>query len=228
MVSDYLLPDLELIVMSRLARFFGMEDATEAGFRLAKILAIVLPLFAATFQISTTFWIIFISESLGHGNYFDGLVFVGILTVIQFGVQIALDYPTGALGDHIGQRYVIASALLCYAAVYGLTAQLTFDTPFWVYVIIFALNGLGASQESGAFHAWFDNNYRVAMPHDEDRKQYGVFWGKIGMLWQLSATLVLIPGSILATIFLRETVFIIQAMSCVFLAVVVMIVIKDL
>ncbi|MDF1537390.1 MAG: MFS transporter [Candidatus Thorarchaeota archaeon] len=214
--------------MTLLARLFGLENATESGLRLAKIMAVVLPLFAATFQISTTFWIIFISESLGSGNYLDGLVFVGVLTVIQFGVQVLLDYPTGALGDHIGQRYVISSALLCYAVAFWLTATLTFDTPFFVYVVIFALMGLGSSQESGAFHAWFDNNYRVVMPEDKDRKQYGVFWGKVGMLWQVSSLAVILPGSILATIFFRETVFIIQALSCVGLAIVVMIVIKDL
>jgi len=214
--------------MNMLARLFGLEDATQSGLRLAKTMAVILPLFAATFQISTTFWVIFISESLGSGNYFNGLVFVGILTVIQFGVQVILDYPTGALGDHIGQRYVISSALLCYAVAFWLTATLTFTTPFLVYIVIYALMGLGSSQESGAFHAWFDNNYRVAMPNDKDRKQYGVFWGKIGMLWQLSSILVLIPGSILATIFFREAVFIIQALSCVGLAIVVMIVIRDL
>ena len=214
--------------MSILARLFGMEDATEAGLHLAKIMAVILPLFAAVFQVSTTFWVIFISESLGSGNYFDGLVFVGVLTVIQFGVQVILDYPTGALGDHIGQRFVIASALLCYAVAFGMTALLTYETPFIFYVVIFALMGLASSQESGAFHAWFDNNYRVAMPNDKDRKQYGVFWGKIGAFWQISSTAVLIPGSIIATILFRETVFIIQAIACVFLAVVVMIVIKDL
>ena len=214
--------------MSILARLFGMEDATEAGLHLAKIMAVILPLFAAVFQVSTTFWVIFISESLGSGNYFDGLVFVGVLTVIQFGVQVLLDYPTGALGDHIGQRYVIASALLCYAVAFGLTAQLTFETDFIIYIVIYALMGLGSSQESGAFHAWFDNKYRVAMPNDKDRKQYGVFWGKIGMLWQVSSVLVLVPGSIVATILFRETIFIIQAIACVALAVVVMFTIKDL
>lgn len=214
--------------MSMLARLFGLEDATQSGLRLAKTMAVILPLFAATFQISTTFWVIFISESLGNGNYFNGLVFVGILTVIQFGVQTILDYPTGALGDHIGQRYVITSALLCYAVAFWLTSTLTYATDFIVYVVIYALMGLASSQESGAFHAWFDNNYRVAMPEDKDRKAYGVFWGKIGFLWQISSILVLIPGSIIATIFFRETVFIIQALACVGLAIVVMIVIRDL
>ncbi|MFW9909614.1 MAG: hypothetical protein ACFFEF_13665 [Candidatus Thorarchaeota archaeon] len=214
--------------MNRLARLFGMEEATEDGLRLAKVLAVVLPLFGAVFQVSTTFWVIFISESLGRGNYFDGLIFVGFLTVIQFGVQVVFDYPTGALGDHIGQRYVISSALICYALAFWLTSTLTYDTDFFVFIAIYALMGLGASQESGAFHAWFDNNYRVAMPNDKDRKAYGVFWGKIGFLWQISSTLVLIPGSIIATILFRETVFMAQSLACVGLAVVVMLVVKDL
>ena len=80
-----------------------------------------------------------------------------------------------------------------------------------MYALIYGLMGFGASQESGAFHAWFDNNYRVAMPQDKDRKAYGVFWGKVGFIWQISSTLVLIPGSIIATIFFRELVFQIQA-----------------
>jgi hypothetical protein len=56
---------------------------------------------------------IYIAESLGNGDYFAGLTLVGFLAIIQMAIQTALDYPTGALGDWIGQRYVIASALLC-------------------------------------------------------------------------------------------------------------------
>ena len=42
--------------MSRLARAFGLQDATQAGLGLAKTLAVVLPAFAIVFQVSTTFW----------------------------------------------------------------------------------------------------------------------------------------------------------------------------
>ncbi|MFW9957202.1 MAG: MFS transporter [Candidatus Odinarchaeota archaeon] len=218
------------IVSSRYARMFGLEGATSDAARLVKILSVLLPSFAASFQISTTFWMIFIAESLGNGDYFAGLTLVGILVVIQMAVQTVLDYPTGVLGDWIGQRYVISSALLCYAAAFWLSAQIVKDTPapFYLYVIIYFLFGLGSSQESGAFNAWFDNNYRVAMPQDKDRKMYGVFWGRMGMVWQVSSTLVLLPGSWLAWFYGEQWVFNLQAVFAILLALVVFRLIRDL
>lgn len=216
------------VVSSRYARFFGLEDPTPDAVRYVKILSILLPAFAASFQISTTFWMIHMAETLGGGDYYAGLTLVGILVVIQMAVQTVLDYPTGALGDWIGQRYVIASALLCYAVAFYLSSQVIEGTPFIVYVAIYGLFGLGSSQESGAFSAWFDNNYKVAMPHDKDRKQYGVFQGRLGMVWQISSTLVLIPGSWLAWLYSRQFVFGFQAIFAVLLAIAVMKLVKDL
>ncbi|TFF96789.1 MFS transporter, partial [Candidatus Thorarchaeota archaeon] len=157
-----------------------------------------------------------------------GIGLVGVLVIVQLLVNTLLDYPTGALGDHIGQRYVIASALLCYSVAFLLTATLTVDSPFYVFLVIYILMGIGSSQESGAFDAWFDNNYRAAMPHDKDRKQYGVFRGRLGMLWQVASTLVLIPGSFLALVFGRRWVFQLQAVLCVILALAVLRLIRDL
>ncbi|MFX1563322.1 MAG: hypothetical protein ACFFDP_08440 [Promethearchaeota archaeon] len=214
--------------MSMLAKLFGLEGASEAGLHLAKIMAILLPAFAASFQISTTFWMIFMAESLGGGNYLAGITMVGILVVVELAIQTALDYPTGAIGDWIGQRWVIASAMICYSAAFMLASQITYSTPFSVFLAIYALMGLGASQESGAFSAWFDNNYRIAMPHDTDRKQYGVFSGRLGMLFQVVSTLVLIPGSLLALLMQRTWVFQLQAYMMIFLAVIVLFVIRDL
>jgi len=216
------------VVSSKFARIFGLEDPTRDAVRYVKIISVLLPAFALSFQISTTFWMIHMAETLGGGDYFVGLTFVGVLVVIQLGVQTALDYPTGALGDAIGQRYVIASALLCYAVAFYLSSQIVIGTPFYVYIAIYALFGLGSSQESGAFSAWFDNNYKVAMPHDKDRKQYGVFQGRLGMVWQVSSTLVLIPGSWLAWLYSRQFVFGLQAIFAVFLAIAVLKLVKDL
>jgi len=218
------------VVRSRYARVFGIERPTVEAVRLVKILSVLLPSFAASFQISTTFWMIYIAESLGNGDYFAGLTFVGILVVIQMAIQTALDYPTGALGDWIGQRYVISSALLCYAVAFYLSSMIVADTPapLWIYVTIYALFGLGSSQESGAFNAWFDNNYRVAMPHDKDRKQYGVFQGRLGMVWQVSSTLVLLPGSWLAFLYGETWVFTLQAFFALFLALIVFRLVRDL
>jgi len=218
------------IVSSRFARVFGIAEPTEKVVRLVKILSVLLPSFAASFQISTTFWMIYIAESLGNGDYYAGLTLVGFLVVIQMAIQTLLDYPTGALGDWIGQRYVIASALLCYAVAFGLSSFIVKDTPapMWIYVSIYVLFGLGSSQESGAFNAWFDNNYRVAMPHDKDRKQYGVFQGRLGMVWQVSSTLVLLPGSWLAFFYGETWVFSLQAIFAVLLAITILRLVKDL
>jgi MFS family permease len=180
------------------------------------------------FQLSTTFWMIFIAESLGGGSYLLGISLVGVLIIIRLLTQTILDYPTGAIGDWIGQRWIIASALVCYGIGYWLTSTLTTSTPFIIYVLIYFLMGVGASQESGALPAWFDNNYRIAMPQDKDRKQYGIFWARAGMFFQIVATLVLIPGSILAVLFGRPWVFQVQAVMSIILAVVTLIIIRDL
>jgi MFS family permease len=218
----------EIVHSSLPARILGFEKPTENALYLAKVLAVLIPLFAGTFQLSTSFYMIHIAETLGGGSYDQGLTFVGILVVIQLAVQTALDYPTGVVGDWIGQRYVIASALFSYAIAFWLTATVTPDTPFSVFILIYALMGFGASQESGAFQAWFDNNYRVAMPHDEERESYGAFWGKIGSVNQIFATLVLIPGSWLAVLYARQLVFRLQAILAVLLALMVLKLIKDL
>ncbi|MGD9394858.1 MAG: MFS transporter [Candidatus Thorarchaeota archaeon] len=217
-------------VSSRYAGVFGIAEPTEKVVRLVKIISVLLPAFAASFQISTTFWMIYIAESLGNGDYFAGLTLVGFLVVLQMAIQTALDYPTGAIGDWIGQRYVITSALLCYAVAFSLSSLIVKDTPapMWIYVTIYVLFGLGSSQESGAFNAWFDNNYRVAMPHDKDRKQYGVFQGRLGMVWQVSSTLVLLPGSWLAYLYGETWVFSLQAVFAVLLAIAVFRIVRDL
>ena len=89
--------------MSRTARVLGIEGAPSNAVKLAKTMAVLMPSYAMAFSISTTFWLIFIAEQLGGGSYIAGLGLVGVLVVIQFGLQTILDYPTGSLGDHIGQ-----------------------------------------------------------------------------------------------------------------------------
>ncbi len=214
--------------MSLLARFFGFDDATPDGMKIAKILMLLVSAFSITFQISSTFWMIFIAQALGGGDFMLGLALVGTLVIVRMVIQTVLDYPTGALGDWIGQRWVIASALVCYGIGYWMTSIVTPTTPFIFFLAIYVLFGVGASQESGAMQAWFDNNYRVAMPHDKDRKQFGVFAGRMGFLFMILSTAVLIPGSILATLLNRTWVFQFQAVASIVFAGVVMLVLKDL
>ncbi|MGY5858423.1 MAG: MFS transporter [Candidatus Thorarchaeota archaeon] len=215
--------------MSRMKSFLGLPDANEKVLRLAKIMAILGPLANFTFVLSSTFYVIFIAEALGGGpgNYIQGMGLVGVLVVIQMITQTLLDYPTGAIGDWIGQRWVIASAQLCYAVAFFMISFVTISTPFIYLVVIYFISGLAQSQSSGAWQAWFDNNYRVAMPGDTDRKQYGMFWGRMGMMMQIIATASLIPGSILAVVMSRPWVFQFQAILGVALSIVAFILVRD-
>ncbi|MFX1370115.1 MAG: hypothetical protein ACFFAY_16110, partial [Promethearchaeota archaeon] len=197
--------------MSRIASAIGLPDANDKVLRLARILMFLGPIANFTFVMSTTFYMIFVAEALGGGDYIQGLPLVGTLIVIQMAIQLVLDYPTGAIGDWIGQRYIIASATICYAISFWMVSMVTSTTSFSFLIAIYVIQGLGNSQNSGAFNTWFDNNYRVAMPGDSDRKQYGMFWGRMGMIMQIVSTAALIPGSILAAVFGRPWVFQLQA-----------------
>jgi MFS family permease len=209
--------------------FLGLPDATDKVLRLAKIMAIMGPLANVTFVLSTTFYVIFVAEALGGGPglYLQGMGLVGILVVIQMATQTIFDYPTGAVGDWIGQRWVIASASFFYALSFLMVSFVTVGTPFWYLVLVYAAQGFAQSQQSGAWGAWFDNNYRVAMPGDSDRKQYGVFWGRMGMMMQIVATASLIPGGILATLISRPFVFQLQAVLAIALGIVSFALVRD-
>ncbi len=204
--------------MGRITSYFGLENAKPEVVRLSKIYTSLSTLMQIAFVISTTFYLIFVAEALGNNDYLVGMTYVGILVIIQMVVQTLFDYPTGVIGDWLGQRYIIATAFVTYAVAFYLVSLVTTASPFLLLVIIYALMGFAGSQQSGALGSWFDSNWKVAMVEDEGRKQYGVFLGKLGMIGWLTNTLVLIPGGLLATIFGRPWVFQLQAILCIIIA----------
>ncbi len=204
--------------MGRIASYFGLRDAKPEVVRLATIFTSLSLFMQVAFAISTTFYLIFVAEALGNNDFIVGMTYVGILVIIQMAIQTIFDYPTGVIGDWLGQRYILATAFLTYAIAFYLVSTVTTASPFLLLVVIYAMMGFAGSQQSGAMGSWFDNNWRVSMPEDDERKEYGVFLGKIGMLFWLTNTLVLIPGSILAAIFSRAWVFQVQAIMCVVIA----------
>ncbi|MFW9848284.1 MAG: MFS transporter [Candidatus Thorarchaeota archaeon] len=209
-------------------RFFGLSDANDSVLRLARIMTILMPIFSLTLMISSTFFMIFVAEAVGGGDFIQGLGIVGGLVVLQMAVSTLLDYPTGALADLVGQRFVLASAFLTYGAAFFLVSIVTSFTPLSLLVVIYALQGFAQSQQSGTLATWFDNNYRAAVSADSDRKQYGVFQARMGMIFQIIATISLIPGAVLATILGRPWVFQLQGILCVIIALVVLRVVQDL
>ncbi|MGY5874746.1 MAG: MFS transporter [Candidatus Thorarchaeota archaeon] len=213
--------------MSRMRSFLGLPDASDKVLRLAKTMFILGPIGNFTFMISSTFYMIFIAEALGGGDFIQGLGLVGTLVVIQMAIQTILDYPSGAIGDWIGQRYVIAVGNFSYGISFFMVSLVTSATSFTFLIAIYVLQGFANSQISGAWGAWFDNNYRVAQPSDEDRTQYGAFWGRTGMVMQIVSTAALIPGGILAVTISRAWVFQMQAIGAILFSLLVLRLIRD-
>lgn len=206
----------------------GFSEADDKAIHLGKVLMLLMPTASIIFTLSTTFYTIFIAEALGgSGGFIEGLGLLGILIAIEMITQTLLDYPSGALGDAIGQRWVIAIGNMLYGVVFFMVSLVTSGTPFLYLVVVYIIQGVAQSQISGAWSAWFDNNYKVAMPQDKQRKQYGVFWGRMGMISQIAATAALIPGSILAVVFQRAFVFQLEAVGAVFFALLVLRYIRD-
>jgi len=205
--------------LGRITSYFGLKDAKHDVVRLATLYTGLSLFMQIAFVISTTFYLIFVAEALGNNDFIVGMTYVGVLVIIEMVVQTLFDYPTGVIGDWLGQRYILATAFMTYAVAFFLVSLVTTSSPFALLILIYALMGFAGSQQSGALGSWFDNNWRVSMPEDESRKEYGVFLGKLDMLGWLTNTLILIPGGILATIFSRAWVFQLQAIMCVVISI---------
>ncbi|MFX1369968.1 MAG: MFS transporter [Promethearchaeota archaeon] len=215
-------------MMRGLTTYFGLPDDKPEVVRLAaKFLGLFMSM-AAVISISATFYLIFVAEALGHGSYMNGLTLAGVLIVIQKAVQTLFDYPTGTLGDLFGQRWILFSAFMTYAIAFYLVSLATSSSPFILFAAIYILMGFAGSQESGALDSWFDNNYSVAVPEDEDKKQYGVFIGKLAMLIRVARAIVILLGAMTAVIIARAFVFELQSVICAIIAVLSLILVADL
>ncbi|NWF96266.1 MAG: hypothetical protein HXY34_08985 [Candidatus Thorarchaeota archaeon] len=214
--------------MNRVSAFFGFKNPSPELVGISMKMASLLPVTSIAMSLSSSFYIIYIAEALVGGHWLGGMALVGTLIAVQMCIQIMLDYPTGAVGDWIGQRYIILSAFLCMGASFYVLSTVTSHSPVWVVLSVFVLAGIGESQLSGAFQSWFDNNYRIAVPEDVDRSQYGVFWGKVNMLFSLTGTLALVPGSVMAVVVGRAWVFQLQAVLSVLIALIGFFTITDL
>lgn len=214
--------------MGRIASYFGLRDAKPEVVRLATVFTSLSLFMQVAFAISTTFYLIFVAEALGNNDFTVGMTYVGILVIIQMAMHTIFDYPTGVIGDWLGQRYILATAFMTYAIAFYLVSTVTTASPFILLVVIYAMMGFASSQQSGAMESWFDNNWRVSVPEDDERKEYGVFIGKTWMLLGLTNTLVLIPGGILAAVFSRAWVFQVQAIMCVVIAILALRLVRNL
>lgn len=203
-----------------IGRFFGMAGESDRAKRLVKIAVSFTPISAVAFMMSTTFYSIFVAQTLfpPPAPLQVGMAVVGILSTIGLAVESLLDYPSGGLGDWVGQRWIVFLSMILFAAAMVLMSFVqASQASFAFFLVIYLLQAVAAAQQSGAIGSWFDNNYRAAAK-DPKRSAYSVAQGRMGMLFQISATVSLIPGAVLAGLLGRQTVFLFQAVLLVVMA----------
>ncbi|MFX0014161.1 MAG: MFS transporter [Promethearchaeota archaeon] len=152
-------------------------------------------------SLSSTFYVLF---SIDH----IGFALTAVCTSIMLATQLLFDYPSGALGDWIGQRWVLAIAFIFYGIsfLFLMSAQTMSD-----FTIIAVINGFGNAQSSGTFATWVDNNYRVAVGNaDPDRKIYGFSTSRVNSLNNFALAASFLIGGTLATLISRRIVFSLQ------------------
>ncbi|MFX1439427.1 MAG: MFS transporter [Promethearchaeota archaeon] len=132
---------------------------------------------------------------------------LSLVLAVQFAIQSILSYPSGAIGDWIGQRWSLFMAAITYGIGFIVLSQ-AFDLS--TVTVAFALLAIAVSLESGTYIAWFDNNYRLYAKEDRNRSIYSQFYGKYTMFSEILTAISFILGGFLLVYMERDFLFIIQ------------------
>ncbi|MFX0094085.1 MAG: MFS transporter [Candidatus Hodarchaeota archaeon] len=181
-------------------KFFGIESINRDAQRFIIRGTGLFYLANFTFFFTQTFLFLYALETLSFAEF-------GIVLAIRYGIQAIADYPTGVVGDWISQRVVLSSAFIFYCLTFliiGLASN------FLSFAIAFVLLALGNSQESGAYEAWFDNNFKLFVYEDAERKIFSEYIGKRAMGQRLVNASAMIIGGLFSSQFGRQIIFLSQ------------------
>lgn len=158
-----------------------------------------------SYHMSSTYLVLYITDWVGVGG-FTLLFSAGMVT------QTILDYPSGGLGDRFGYRTVLSVAYVLHIIA---LIVLTCSTDLVGFAFYFFLKSIANSQESGALQSWFDTQYQhlsASNVFDIDRKIYGLYYGRLTVVLQISSAPVFVLSGFLAGSFGRKFLFISQAL----------------
>ncbi len=199
-------------------RLLGSEELPEKTQGLLRSVLTLGMMISFLMSLSNTFYIVFVIDKIGY-------TLAATSTSIMLLTQLIFDYPSGSLGDWIGQRWVLAIAFITYWInfLFLISAQTFTD-----FVFIGIINGFGNAQSSGAFATWIDNNYRKTVGgKDTDRRIYGFVMSRIGTFQSFALGVSFMLGGLFATLISREFVFSIQFYLTIIVIVLILIFIKD-
>ncbi|MFW9998375.1 MAG: MFS transporter, partial [Candidatus Odinarchaeota archaeon] len=201
----------------KLERFFEINDLSKPAKKLIWKFFLLDSLNDGIFYLSSTFYVLYVLDTLG---YFALAALVAWAMI----VQAFLDYPTGAVGDWIGQRWVLFLAYISFSISFGL---LSISDTFIQIFTVYTLFAFAQAQASGTLQSWFDNNYKVCA-EDPKREIYMAYVGKATMVYQYIMAVIFISGGFLADLLSRQTVFAMQALVCFLTAIILVVFVTDL
>jgi MFS family permease len=149
---------------------------------------------------------------------------VTILLSILFLIRALFDFPSGIIGDWIGQR----SVLVICALIYGLSySQMGLANTFSDLVLAFFLLGIAEAMKTGSFFSWFDNTYKQITIEDKDLVLYNKIISRYGMMKLFILSMAFIIGAQLINMFNYELIFKWQSYLFLIVCFVFILVIRD-
>ncbi|MDH5402646.1 MAG: MFS transporter [Candidatus Heimdallarchaeota archaeon] len=195
-------------------RYLGIHNFSKSSRSLVMRYIILGSLSKGALVLSKVFFVLFLLESINE-------VELTSLFGFMFLAQGLLGLPTGALGDKIGERWVVFGSHLSHALAYYLLLQ---ANSYNDLVIVFIIIGIGNTQIINAFQSWFDTNYKVIAPLQDPKYDKYLIINSKGMVLKdgLAAAMVLIGAFIADNFGGRKVVFeyqmyILMGLSFIFL-----------
>ncbi|MHA2202839.1 MAG: MFS transporter [Candidatus Hodarchaeales archaeon] len=206
------------MVLNLFITYLGVDDLPEQAQRLVLKLVFIFALLTLAWFLSSSFYVLFVIDTVGIGQ-------LGVLLAVSFLLQAVLDYPSGVLGDWVGQRWILFIGLFLEAVAYGF---LIFADSFPSLLVVFIIRAIAYSQQSGAIFTWFENNYKIAANEsDPQRSIFKFFLGRLNTIIFIAPGIAVVVGGMLATVYSRKTVFFFQVISLTLMAFILLIVITD-
>jgi MFS family permease len=206
------------LVLKLVNAYLGIKDLPEQAQNLVHKGVFLVSLLDFAWFLSTSFYVLFVIDMVGIEK-------LGVLLAVSFLLQAVLDYPSGALGDWIGQRWILFIGFSLEALAYGF---LIFANSFVSFLVVYVIRAIAYSQQSGAILTWFENNYKVAANEtDPQRTTFKFLFGRWNSIMFIMPGIAVATGGMLATIFSRKTVFLIQVIALAIMAVIFLILITD-
>ncbi|MFX0184746.1 MAG: MFS transporter [Candidatus Hodarchaeota archaeon] len=194
-------------------QYLGIESLPERTKTIVRKFLTILVLNTLLLGLSNTFYILNAIDKIGFTQ-------AAVITTVMLTIQLIFDYPSGSLGDFIGQKWVMTLAYGSYGVAFFL---LSMAETFPIFFLIAIFNGLGNAQASGTIETWLDSNYKKTIGEsDTERKIYGFMRDRVGLSTNVSLATSFMIGGMLATGFSRQIVFFLQFFLTIFLIIYVL------